>query len=550
MSLRRRKRDMIADALKSATEQWKEEHGWGSNHSLLNHLHGSSSKAPVPVPVQVPTDAEQPSDEPLPPLPVTPAVELSLPPLEHDVWRVAQYASVCTLIAMSTTAVTTKKNGDAKFEKLAIATLEYGLKNSSDSQPSLLRQLLLRPWIDGRSAVEWAIINNCQLFLANARVQSVIEDSWYSHGPTHWQDVPNHPCAVWKQFTCPRSLRVISDYLALWCAPRYQAILGLVVGLVYLGLHLATLANVDYIAEEPRPFEYAYYVFVSSDMLLELSRILSNPWGYLAQPSTYLSLTTAGLLTASMILRFVGLAADSIEEMDIYLLWSFYLLTWATPLMIFRLVLWFDDLHWQVYKARRLIGQCVMDALWVAVLGVFTLAAFWAGLAALQRGDVGALTMLRQLALGALHAPAISDTLFYQPNVAAVLLFCYLFVIIVVVGTLFIASFLTTLLSAYPRIDDLRRTFLAKRSIKQPSYRVFLPSVAIELVIVLFELVLVHVFRMKRGESAALIWLERTRQVIWFIIYLPVILVLGVIEGIAFLMRRGRHVLSGYQLLK
>ena len=123
-------------------------------------------------------------------------------------------------------------------------------------------------------ALDWAIENDCQAFLADFRVQSVIDESWKRHGPTDWQDVPDHPCAVWKNAPCRSNL--FFDYLARWSAPRYQALAGLMAALVYLGLHFATVGNRDYSSDMPQDFEYAYYFFVASDLVLELYKVCAT----------------------------------------------------------------------------------------------------------------------------------------------------------------------------------------------------------------------------------------------------------------------------------
>ena len=128
------------------------------------------------------------------------------------------------------------------------------------------------------------------------------------------------------------------------------------------------------------------------------------------------------------------------------------------------------------------------------------------------------------------------------------MLFVYLFLIVVVIGTLLTASFLTTMMTIYPRIDSVQRLFYASRCVKKPAYGVFLPTVLIELVLGLPVLILVYVFK-QSNDSAALVWTERIRQVFWFIVYLPVILAFGVIEGLCSLYENIRRRLSGYHWL-
>lgn len=109
------------------------------------------------------------------------------------------------------------------------------------------------------------------------------------------------------------------------------------------------------------------------------------------------------MLFAAFVTRIIALSKHDLVGKYAGLTTSFALLVWATPLMMFRIVLWTGDLCWQVSKARYLVGQCIVDAIWVFVFGLFTLLSFWIGLAALQRDDLDGLTMLRLLALGALQ---------------------------------------------------------------------------------------------------------------------------------------------------
>lgn len=196
---------------------------------------------------------------------------------------------------------------------------------------------------------------------------------------------------------------------------------------MYLGLHLATVANRDYTSDFPYPYEYAYYVFVACDVILEVGKVsiftrrvnykggkfqqtdqrtcqvLVHPILSIKRPSTYLSLAAAAFVLVAMVLRFDALTVSDLETRVDLLQWSYQWLVWATPLMIFRVILWSGDLSWHVSKARYLVSQCIQDALWAVVLGAVTLVSFWIGLAALQREDVDALVLLRHLALGALQ---------------------------------------------------------------------------------------------------------------------------------------------------
>ncbi|CDS10582.1 hypothetical protein LRAMOSA11068 [Lichtheimia ramosa] len=526
-----RKRDQIKNALKSATQQWKDKHGWSSS-LFLQQQHKDNN--------QQQQHGVDSSEEPLPPLPVTP---LTLPPVEVDIYRVTGVASVCTLLAMA------KKN-DEKTQRLAISTLHHSIKATAHTRPMILRQVLLQPHLKGLCALEWAVENECHLFLADRLVQSVMHDAWWLYGSANdWnkQKPDQHPYAVWSPYSW------MPDYFARWASPRYQALAGLACGIVYLALHLATVANVDYQGtNHVHPFEYAYYVFVSSDALLFFTCTLVHPLVAARRPSSYITLTTVGLLVSSFVIRFVGLfAIHNLERQAHLLYWSFSLLAWATPLMFFRVVLWHDNLCWNVYKARFLVGRCIVESLWAIGLGVMALVAFWLGLAALQRDDTSVWAMLRYLALGALHAPAIADTLYFQPVTAGIMLFVYLVVMILLVGSLIVASVLTTLIATYPHLDIEHNKFLARRASCRPSYGVFIPNFAIELVIGAVRLLFTKVFRMDPNSSKCVLWLDRIHQVLWFIVFLPVIVLVAVIEGIVFLYHKIRYSLSsGYHQIK
>lgn len=164
MGTRRRKRDIIGSALRAATDQWKVEHGWGSSASLFHHNHkdknhhhhlfhhhhenqggSSSSLKKQPTTEQHSEVDPVPSQQQPPPAP-KPVVIPTLPPLEHDIWNIARAGSVCALLALSKS-----KQTNGSWEKLAISTMEYGLKASASPQPLLLREFLVRPWVDGRS---------------------------------------------------------------------------------------------------------------------------------------------------------------------------------------------------------------------------------------------------------------------------------------------------------------------------------------------------------------------------------------------------------------
>lgn len=240
------------------------------------------------------------------------------------------------------------------------------------------------------------------------------KELWES-GPD-WRQNQNHPSHIWlkpgsdgaahKSFAWFVITRTTTNFLARWPSPRYQAIVALFSAFVYVGLHVATVTNLDYTSDTPFAFEYAYYVFVASDLLLELFALLSHPTIYLKKPSSYFSLTAVGLLTASAITRFVALVIyDNFLDQHTLLTTSFFLLIFATPLMFFRLLCsWSaDKLSWNVAKTNHIVTQCIVNSLWVFALSLLVIFSFWVTLGALQYDDIKPLNMLGLLTLGALQ---------------------------------------------------------------------------------------------------------------------------------------------------
>jgi uncharacterized membrane protein len=174
--------------------------------------------------------------------------------------------------------------------------------------------------------------------------------------------------------------------------------------LTYLGFHLATVSNLEYTSDVPFVFEYIYYVFVISDLLLELFKLVTGPRTYLKRVSSYISFITVSLLVSSFVIRiFTLLDVDSIEEEYYFLTVSFSLLVLATPLMFFRAFSASSDICWSTAKASYVLHQCFINSIWVFVVSIVTILGFWAALAALQFDDIHPLAMLRFLVLGALQ---------------------------------------------------------------------------------------------------------------------------------------------------
>lgn len=207
-----------------------------------------------------------------------------------------------------------------------------------------------------------------------------------------------------KNFTWFVINRTFVDFLARWPSARYQALIALFSGLVYLGFHLATITNLDYTSDNPYLYEYIYYLFVISDVLLEFYKLWTQPFVYLKKISSYINFIAASLLLTAFIIRFVALiAVDSIEEEFYFISFSFNLLILATPLMFFRVFAASTDLCWSTAKTAYILHQCFTNSIWVFSAGFFVLLGFWVALGALQFGDVNPFAMLQFLVLGALQ---------------------------------------------------------------------------------------------------------------------------------------------------
>ncbi|KAI8642509.1 hypothetical protein BD408DRAFT_443392 [Parasitella parasitica] len=561
---RLRKRDYAVDALKLATDKWKTKHGWatGSNNSssaslfangsatatastttLLNNVHnGVTGAANITIVKQTKKQAE------------------SIPSSAESVFDVAKNASVCAVLALLHERRQSSGHSmetDVSLQSLALSTLNLGLKvHDKSASHVVLYEMLTTKWLNGKSALDWAVENDSQLILNDARVQRVIEDLWQS-GPS-WRHDPTHPSNIWvqgsgaksdeeppkKNFACFVICRTFEDFLARWPSAKYQTWLAFFSALVYLAFHLATVSNVEYTSDTPFVFEYIYYFFVVSDLLLEAFKLVSQPFTYLKKISSYISLVTVGLLVSSFIIRFFTLlVVESIEDEYYLLNVSFTLLILATPLMFFRVFATTTDLCWSTAKTNYVLHQCFVNSLWVFGLGLFVIIGFWVALGALQFNDIHPLAMLRLLVFGALHAPEIGDTLYYQPQTAGLLLAVYLFLTVVILGSLLTASFLSTVLEINSRIETVKRNWIINRCLKSnPVLNAFIPSLVIDLIFGVIR----WFARVVCKRQSPVLWIEKTHQVLWYIIYSPVILLVGIYELVTTLLFRWKMVTKAF----
>ncbi|KAI9243945.1 hypothetical protein EDC94DRAFT_699923 [Helicostylum pulchrum] len=558
-----RKRDYAVDALKFATSNWKEKHGWATgsnNNSSASLFPVATSPSPGPNTVTTTTttttatptnhgyqngnggatvvqQVKKQAEKHFKPIPST----------AESVFEVAKNASVCAVLALlherrQSSGFSTET--DISLQALALSTLTFGLKVQDKSASHVvLYEMLTTKWMNGKSALEWAVENNSDVLLSDARVQLVIEDLWKS-GP-NWRQDPNHPSNIWLKYPAvngvlppkqeePKNFgwyvicHTFADFMARWASVRYQTLLGFFIMLSYLILHLFTVTNQEYTSDTPFAYEYAYFVFVTFDLLLEYYKLLSQPSTYLRKVSSYVSLLTVSLLASAVIIRvFALVVVYDIEVEAFFLILSYALVILATPLMFFRLFVSASDLCWGLAKVNYILHQCFVNSLWIFGLGLFVLLGFWVALAALQFDDISPITMLRYLVFGALHAPSIGSTISYQNIIGAILLAVYLFLTVIVLGSLLTASFLSTFLDIHGRIDTIKRDWVVSRCLTvAPALGVFIPSVPVDLFFGIINWIVRVVFK----RQTCNLWVEKTHQVLWYICYSPIILLVGLYE--------------------
>ncbi|CAO3587779.1 unnamed protein product [Absidia cylindrospora] len=105
---------------------------------------------------------------------------------------------------------------------------------------------------------------------------------------------------------------------------------------------------------------------------------------------------------------------------------------------------------------------------------------------------------------------------------------------VILIGALLVASFLSTVLSLTkydPSFDKLQKRMEVKRCSRPASFGVFIPNVAVELVMSSIVWILEKIW-----PGVKLTGLERFRQVVWFIIFLPIILVVGLVDLVFYLL--------------
>ncbi|KAH8555289.1 hypothetical protein BGW37DRAFT_476572 [Umbelopsis sp. PMI_123] len=142
----------------------------------------------------------------------------------------------------------------------------------------------------------------------------------------------------------------------------------------------------------------------------------------------------------------------------------------------------------------------MVEASWILAVGAVVLIGFWVAVTAINT-DKTAWEVLQLLALGALFAPEIGDTLLYEPQVIGVLLFVYLFLTTVLLSALLTASFLATFLSLRNQLDNLVALQFARLTVDSlkagggSGFGSYIPGILVECILVYPLVCLVNLYR-------------------------------------------------------
>lgn len=113
-----------------------------------------------------------------------------------------------------------------------------------------------------------------------------------------------------------------------------------------------------------------------------------------------------------------------------------------------------------------------------------------------------------------------------------------------VLGSLLTASFLSTILDINSRIDTVKRDWVINRCLKSnPVINAFIPSVATDLIFGSVGWIARVIFK----RQTRIIWLEKVRQVFWYIIYSPIIICVGLFELLSAVFFKSQTVLNAFK---
>ncbi|KAI8576704.1 hypothetical protein K450DRAFT_255735 [Umbelopsis ramanniana AG] len=144
------------------------------------------------------------------------------------------------------------------LESWAIKVLDMLLQDQHDPYHIRIRQILLHEWEAQGSALDIILQLPAMTVLLYRPVQDGINGIWKDGNP------------IMTDLTAAsRVTRFTMIYFGKWRSPKYQALLQFITGAIYVSLYLATVANQNYTVFPPHVYEYVFYVFALSDLILE-----------------------------------------------------------------------------------------------------------------------------------------------------------------------------------------------------------------------------------------------------------------------------------------
>ncbi|RCH86472.1 hypothetical protein CU098_008490, partial [Rhizopus stolonifer] len=217
-----RKRDLAVDALRLATDRWKEKHGWSTSHDTTSIFNSEHTTPHVITNTNSGTTVVKKQENDF-------LRTKGIPSNAESIFKVAKNASVCAILALLHERKLSGSftEADVSLQALALSTLSLGLKAQEKSASHVvLYEMLTTKWVNEKSALDWAVENDSQIILNDARVQLVVEDLWKS-GP-NWHHDPTHPSNIWigkteneqdqpKNFVWYVIWHTFTDFLARWC---------------------------------------------------------------------------------------------------------------------------------------------------------------------------------------------------------------------------------------------------------------------------------------------------------------------------------------------
>ncbi|KAH8555288.1 hypothetical protein BGW37DRAFT_131906 [Umbelopsis sp. PMI_123] len=144
------------------------------------------------------------------------------------------------------------------LQSWAIKILEILLQDQQDVYHVRLRIILLHDWEAHGSALDIILQLPALTILLCKPVQDGVDAIWKDGHPLMTDLKPSNRITRW-----------VLLYFGKWRSPKYQSLLQFIIGCIYVSLYLATVANQNYASFPPHVYEYVFYVFALSDLVLE-----------------------------------------------------------------------------------------------------------------------------------------------------------------------------------------------------------------------------------------------------------------------------------------